>query len=85
MSDTALIVIDVQESFRHAPYWSDADVPTFIGHLQALIDGAEAQGVPVLQVFHTAPAGPFSTASGPTPCSTRRSTARSSAPGSIRG
>jgi len=22
MSDTALIVIDVQESFRHAPYWA---------------------------------------------------------------
>ncbi len=64
MSDTALLVIDVQESFRHAPYWSDADLAPFAGHLQALIDGAAAQGMPVLQVFHTAPAGHFSPASG---------------------
>ena len=52
MSDTALLVIDVQESFRHAPYWSDADLPAFTDRLQALIDGAAAQGIPVLQVFH---------------------------------
>ncbi len=64
MSDTALLVIDVQESFRHAPYWSDADLPTFMERLQVLIDGAAAQGMPVLQVFHTAAAGPFSSASG---------------------
>lgn len=64
MSDTALLVIDVQESFRHAPYWSEADLPPFIDRLQSLIDGASAQGIPVLQVFHTAPTGHFSTASG---------------------
>lgn len=29
-----------------------------------MIDGAAAQGIPVLQVFHTAPTGPFSPASG---------------------
>jgi len=29
-----------------------------------LIDGAAAQGMPVLQVFHTAPTGHFSLASG---------------------
>ena len=64
MSDTALLVIDVQESFRHAPYWSDVDLQPFADRLQALIDGAAAQGVPVLQVFHTAPTGHFSLASG---------------------
>jgi len=64
MSETALLIIDAQESFRHAPYWSDADVPLFIERLQALIDGATDRGMPVLQVFHTAPTGPFSPASG---------------------
>lgn len=64
MSDTALLVIDVQESFRHAPYWSNAGLPAFMDRLQALIDGAAAQGLPMLQVFHTAPSGPFSPASG---------------------
>ena len=60
MSDAALLVIDVQESFRHASYWSDEDVAPFTERLQALIDGAAAQGMPVLQVFHTAPTGHFS-------------------------
>ena len=64
MSDAALLIIDVQESFRHAPYWSDRDLAPFTERLQALIDGGAAQGTPVLQVFHTAPAGHFSPASG---------------------
>ncbi len=64
MSDAALLVIDVQESFRHSPYWSDEDVAPFTKRLQALFDGAAAQGVPVLQIFHTAPTGHFSVASG---------------------
>ena len=64
MSDVALLVIDVQESFRHAPYWSDVDVAPFTERLQALIDGAASAGIPVLQVFHTSEKGPFSLASG---------------------
>jgi nicotinamidase-related amidase len=64
MSDVALLVIDVQESFRHRPFWDDADVPRFTGRLQALIDGAAARGIPVLQVFHLAESGPFSPDSG---------------------
>lgn len=64
MSDTALLVIDVQESFRHAPYWSDEDVAPFTNQLQTLIDGAVAQDMPVLQVFHTRETGPFSPAAG---------------------
>ena len=64
MSDAALLVIDVQESFRHAPYWNDGDVAPFTELLQALIDGATAQNMPVLQVFHAAPTGHFSPASG---------------------
>jgi len=63
-SDTALIVVDVQESFRHRPYWSDADVPAFLAAQQALIDGARARGIPVLQVFHVEDDGMFALASG---------------------
>ncbi|MGH1587201.1 isochorismatase family protein [Methylobacterium phyllosphaerae] len=64
MSDVALLVIDVQESFRHRPFWCETDVPRFTGHLQALIDGAVARGIPVLQVFHVTETGPFSPESG---------------------
>lgn len=62
--ETALLVVDAQESFRHRPYWSDADVPYFMKHLQALIDGAKIRHIPVLQVFHVDDSGPFSLASG---------------------
>src|SRR5882672_1532170 len=63
-SDTVLMVIDVQESFRQRPFWSDADCPAFIKRLQKLIHGANAQSIPVLQIFHIADAGPYSVASG---------------------
>lgn len=61
---TALLVIDAQESFRHRPYWNDVDAPWFRTQLQALIDGAKAQGIPIVQVFHVEEGGVFSTASG---------------------
>lgn len=61
---TALVVIDVQESFRHRPYWSAAEVPAFLERLQALVDGAGQRHMPVLQVFHVEDEGPFSRASG---------------------
>ena len=64
MSDVALLVIDVQESFRHRPFWIDAGIRRFTERLQALIDGAVARGIPVLQVFHLAETGPFSLESG---------------------
>ncbi len=43
MPGTALIVIDVQKSFRHTPYWTDTDLPPFAHRLQALIDSARAR------------------------------------------
>lgn len=49
---TALLVIDVQESFRQRTYWQSGDVPAFLGALQGLIDLCESRQVPVLQVFH---------------------------------
>jgi len=63
-ADTAIIVVDVQESFRQRPYWSDADAPAFLAKQQALIDGAGARGIPVVQIFHVEDEGAFSLASG---------------------
>src|SRR5258707_3934247 len=63
-SGTVLLVVDVQESFRHRPYWSDADAALFVDRLQALIDGAKAKGISVVQIFHVEESGVFSQASG---------------------
>jgi nicotinamidase-related amidase len=63
----ALLVIDVQESFRHRPYFTEAEVPQFLANVQGLINRARARNIPVVQVFHREPGGnenPFSTASG---------------------
>jgi nicotinamidase-related amidase len=61
---TALLVVDVQESFRNRPYWRDHDVPLFVERLQALIEGAEARKIPALEIFHVEESGPFSMQSG---------------------
>jgi len=64
----ALLVIDVQESFRHRPYWRGDEFPAFLRNVQALIDQASARAIPIVQVFHQElsddPADPFSGASG---------------------
>ena len=61
---TALLVIDAQQSFQHRPYWNDADAPAFLDRLQALVDGAKARSIPVVQIFHIEESGAFSLASG---------------------
>src|SRR5450755_3908956 len=61
---TALLVIDVQQSFEHAPYWSPVDTPVFYDRLQSLIDGAQARQIPVVQIFHVEESGHFSLGSG---------------------
>ncbi|MBO1038984.1 isochorismatase family protein [Brucella pituitosa] len=63
-NDTVLLVIDVQESFRHRPYYRDEEVAAYIGRQQALIDGAKRKGIPVVQIFHVENDGPFSETSG---------------------
>jgi nicotinamidase-related amidase len=63
-ADTALLVIDAQESFRHRPYFVEPDVPTFVDRLQALVDGAKAGGIPAVQIFHVEDSGPFARSSG---------------------
>ncbi|MBI3367428.1 MAG: isochorismatase family protein [Burkholderiales bacterium] len=50
---TALLLIDVQQSFKHRPYWSETDLPAFLDNSNALIAGCAARGIPVVRVFHT--------------------------------
>lgn len=61
---TALLVIDVQESFRHRPGWDPEAIPGFLAEQNALIEGAQARGLPVVRVFHVARDGVFAPASG---------------------
>ena len=60
----AVIVVDVQESFRHRPYFRASDLEAYLERQQALIDGAAAIGVPVVQIFHVEDSGPFAESSG---------------------
>lgn len=63
-ADTALIVIDVQESFRHAPYFDAEGLDDYLRRQQRLIEGAATAGIPVVQIFHTRENSPFDPASG---------------------
>jgi nicotinamidase-related amidase len=49
---TALLLIDVQQSFAHRPYWTDDDAPAFLDRCNALVAGCAARGVPVVRIFH---------------------------------
>lgn len=66
--NTALLVIDVQQSFQQRPYWREDDVQPFLSRVQSLIERAEKARIPVLQVLHSeedeGPTGPFSAHSG---------------------
>lgn len=60
---TALLLIDVQESFPQRSYWSQTGADVFLTHLNRLVDGAQARGIPIVRVFHTdgpqTPGNPF--------------------------
>jgi nicotinamidase-related amidase len=64
----ALIVIDVQESFRARPYWSEKHFPSFIASINMLISNCASQNIPIVRIFHTddpnIDRNPFSRASG---------------------
>lgn len=65
---SALLVIDVQESFRHRPSFSEHDLPAYLAAQNALIAGCVARSVPVVRIFHSdgpeTTDNPFSLASG---------------------
>lgn len=64
----ALIVIDIQQSFRTRPFWDETEFPAFIANVQALVDGARTRGARIAQVFHVSeaegPQGAFSRSGG---------------------
>ncbi|MDF0604197.1 isochorismatase family protein [Neisseriaceae bacterium TC5R-5] len=64
MKKSALLVIDVQESFRHRPFWNEQDLSLYQQKQLALIAGAQQRGVPVVNILHQDGDGPFSAASG---------------------
>lgn len=64
---SALLVIDVQQSFTRRSYWDEAELPAFLQSVQQLVNRARRADVPVLQVFHVDEEGPenaFSLESG---------------------
>jgi nicotinamidase-related amidase len=66
MSRTALIVIDVQESFRVRPNWSVVNHPDIADRVQRLVEASRAKGDLVVWVLHSEPGtgGAFDPAEG---------------------
>lgn len=54
-SPTALLVIDVQESFRAMPDWDDMANPKIADQVGRLVDAARAAGAFVVWVLHAEP------------------------------
>jgi nicotinamidase-related amidase len=50
---TCLIVIDVQESFCHRPYFTKNGTAAYLTVQNALIAGSEERGIPIVRVLHT--------------------------------
>ncbi|MGP1630459.1 MAG: cysteine hydrolase family protein [Giesbergeria sp.] len=50
---TCLIVIDVQESFRQRPYFTETDMPAYLQAQNALIAGCSARGIPTVRILHS--------------------------------
>lgn len=65
---SCLIVIDVQESFRHRPYFSEAGMAAYLHAQNALIEGCTARGIPIVRIFHSdgpdVPSNAFAPSSG---------------------
>lgn len=47
-----LVLIDVQESFRHRPYFTERDMPAYLQAQNALLKACVDAGVPVVRIFH---------------------------------
>jgi nicotinamidase-related amidase len=66
--NTALILIDVQESFRQRPYWNADAARPFLARANALIDGCASRQIPIVRILHSdgpaVAANPFAIESG---------------------
>ncbi|HYU14769.1 MAG TPA: hypothetical protein VEL05_01805, partial [Candidatus Acidoferrum sp.] len=63
-TQTALLVIDVQESFRQRTYFRGDDLPAYFEAQNRLIDGFSRLRLPIVRVLHVDDDGPFSRGSG---------------------
>lgn len=65
---TCLVLIDVQESFRHRPYFDARDLPAYLAAQNALVAACQRAGVPIVRIFHVegpaAADNPFALESG---------------------
>lgn len=65
---SCLLVIDAQASFQHRPYFTHRDMPAYLAAQNALIQGAQATGLPIVRIFHVDgppdASNPFALASG---------------------
>ena len=66
--NTALLLIDVQESFRQRAYFRAEPAMSFLARANALIDTCASRGVPIVRILHVdepaTPDNPFSVESG---------------------
>jgi nicotinamidase-related amidase len=64
--NTALLVIDVQQSFVERPYFSAHGLAEYLDAQNRLIEGARAAGLPVVRVLHeeSGHGNPFAPESG---------------------
>ncbi len=53
LTQSALLVIDAQESFRVTPRWARRANPAFEANVAALVDAHRAAGLPVIYFLHT--------------------------------
>lgn len=66
MARSALIVIDVQESFRRQPQWAATSNPGIVGQVNRLVAASRSAGDLIVWVMHSEPGTgtPFDPASG---------------------
>ena len=66
--NTALILIDVQQSFAQRPYYQSAPAADFLAHVNVLIDGCTRRAIPIVRILHIdapeQPDNPFALSSG---------------------
>jgi nicotinamidase-related amidase len=53
--NTALVIVDVQESFRQRPLWRTASNPGIVADINRLVDAARARHELVIWVLHAEP------------------------------
>ncbi len=63
-TSSALLIIDVQQSFMHMPFWPLGKPEAFQRALLRLDKGCRAARAPVVHIFHTGQSGSFRAESG---------------------